>query len=419
MKKIAVLLFFILLLFGCSASEEPSVSIATVTDIHYAGSDLCAYCGTFAAENDINGSGKQMRYLDEITDAFIEQIKEEKPDYLLITGDITFIGAKASHEAIIEKLYTLLESGISVLVLPGNHDIVNYSYIFPDGEPVECETVTPEEFPVLYKDFGFEKAIARDPSSLSYVYDTEKGIRIFMLDTNITYGTAYGQVKKETFSWLKEQLALCRESGDTPLVAGHHNLLTHNEQFILGYRISNSADMKELLEEYGADLYLSGHMHAQHIAREDNVTDIAGGSFAVYPHHYGMITMDQNSWQYEAKTTDVAGYAEKTGLSDKNLLNYDTYGFDFFYQNAYRQAEGSLSSVVTDPEKLKSLCDLSAKANVYYFGGTLSLLDRTYQDEFIALSSGTRWGNYISRILLDTEDAVACASAKDSSPETA
>lgn len=419
MKKIAVLLFFILFLSGCSLSKDSSVSIAAVTDIHYAGSDLCAYRGTFAAENNTSGSGKQMRYLDEITDAFIEQIKEEKPDYLLITGDITFIGAKASHEAIIEKLYTLLESGINVLVLPGNHDIVNSSYIFPDGEPVECETLTPEEFSVLYKDFGFEKAIDRDPASLSYVYDTEKGIRIFMLDTNISYGTAYGQVKKETFSWLEDQLALCREAGDTPLIAGHHNLLTHNEQFILGYRISNSADMKKMLEEYGANLYLSGHMHAQHIAREGNVTDIAGGSFAVYPHHYGMIAMDQNGWQYEAKTTDIAGYAKKVGLSDENLLNYDTYGFDFFYQNAYRQAKGSLSAIVTDPEKLESFCDFSAKANVYYFGGTLSLLDRTYQDEFIALSSGTRWGNYISRILLDTDDSVSCSFANNHSSENA
>lgn len=413
MKKrnsIMSVLLVLCFLIGCQpASEKSSLNIAVVTDFHYAGRENHKYQGTYLEINDTNGSGKQMRYLDEITDAFFEEMAEQKPDYLLVAGDISFIGAKESHQSIMKKFSSLSENGTVVLVIPGNHDITGSAYLFPDGEAVETASLTPEEFVELYRPFGYDGGISYDENSLSYVYDTGKGVRFFMLDTNLSYGTSYGKINPQTLKWIEEQLILCQEAGDTPIAVGHHNLLTHNEMFIMGYRIGNASDLVSLFEKYGVSLYLSGHMHAQHIVQTENLTDIAGGSLAVYPHHYGMVTLDKSGWKYEAKETDMEAYATKHNLVDENLLNYSEYGFNFFYQNAYNQAKESLSQSTSDPELLDRLCDFSAKANVYYFGGTLSLLDRSLEKDFVRTFEGTRWGVYVSRILQDQTDSVSCS----------
>ena len=66
------------LLCGCQKNSE--ISIVTVTDTHFAGRSSHSYEGEYLEANDTNGSGKQMRYLDDIVDAFIDQMKEEEPE---------------------------------------------------------------------------------------------------------------------------------------------------------------------------------------------------------------------------------------------------------------------------------------------------------------------------------------------------
>lgn len=395
------------LLCGCQKNSE--ISIVTVTDTHFAGRSSHSYEGEYLEANDTNGSGKQMRYLDDIVDAFIDQMKEEEPEYVLITGDLSYNGAKASHTEFAEKLRALKDAGVTVLVVPGNHDIVSYAFTFPEGEAVESGPTTPEDFTEIYADFGYSGALSYDENSLSYVYDTGKGARIFMLDTNLSYGTIYGKLSKETLGWLEEQLKACSEAGDIPIAAGHHNLILHNPLFTLGYLISNNSEVQELFEKYGVTVYFSGHIHTQHISSDENVTDIVNESFAVYPHRYGYLSIGEDGWNYESRTTDVAGYAQKAELSDENLLNYEDYGFNFFYNNAYNQAKGRLTDLITDPDKLEEFSVFSAKANVYYFGGTLSMLDTSAADEFYKSAAGTRWGEYINIVVQDTSDQLSCS----------
>ncbi|MFQ8842968.1 MAG: metallophosphoesterase family protein [Clostridium fessum] len=58
-------------------------------------------------------------------DAFLDDMKEEDPDLLILSGDLTLDGEKASHEELAELLEGLSEAGIEVAVIPGNHDINN------------------------------------------------------------------------------------------------------------------------------------------------------------------------------------------------------------------------------------------------------------------------------------------------------
>ena len=143
MKKIiSVLLIAVMLLsFAACDSGKNDFDVVVITDIHFAGREHFDYEGYFAESNDTNGSGKQMKYLDDIFDAFIDEMKIRKPDYILITGDNTFDGAKESHLALAEKLQTLVDEGITILNIPGNHDIKSTAFIFPDGGFEETESV--------------------------------------------------------------------------------------------------------------------------------------------------------------------------------------------------------------------------------------------------------------------------------------
>ncbi len=410
MKKLLAFILIFTVLLSCSSCEsETPYNIVHVTDLHFAGREYHDYEGFFFETNDNNGSGKQMLYLDDIVDAFVEEMKELKPDCIVITGDTSFTGARVSHQLLKDKLQVLRDSGITVLILPGNHDIVKYSFTYLDGEYQQTDVVPKEEYPEFYADFGYGEAISKDNSSLSYVYDTGKGIRIFMLDTMIVHGVVYGQLNIGTMQWLERELKACVEAGDSPIVAGHHNLLEHNPRFNMSYRLGNFDDVEELLTKYGCSLYLSGHLHTQHIVQNENITDIVGGAFAVYPHRYGVIEYYPDRWDYESRSTDVANYAESIGSTDENLLNYDEYGYNFFYRNAYNQGYDILSTVITDKELLEKYADFTARVNVAYFGGDFSEVDLSIGEDFMRDSVGCRWNSYMGYILETAKDCLTCS----------
>ena len=234
-----------------------------------------------------------------------------------------------------------------------------------------------------------------------------------MLDTNMIYGATFGSLSTKTIEWLEKELMACKEAGDIPFVSGHHNLFVHNEMFTFGYTVKDNDKLAELLAKYGADIYLSGHIHPQHIAKETGITDIAGGSFAVYPHRYGVIDFSKDGWIYESHGTDVEAYARNIQSTNPDLLNYSKFGYDFFYNNAYEQAYGALSSVVEDASLLEKYADFSAQLNVAYFGGTFSDVDLSIAEEFLEASSETRWGIYMKHVLEDTADSIFCTSKKE------
>jgi 3',5'-cyclic AMP phosphodiesterase CpdA len=71
----------------------------------------------------------------------------EKPDVLILPGDLTFNGARESHAALIEKLQRISDAGVRVLVLPGNHDLNNPMAARFHGDSFDrVESVTAEEF---------------------------------------------------------------------------------------------------------------------------------------------------------------------------------------------------------------------------------------------------------------------------------
>jgi len=159
---------------GALASKNTNrhFKIAVVSDIHYMPPSLLGEGGAEgqAFQNYLNQDTKLVQYSDPIFRQVMSELLVEKPDVLLVPGDITKDGEKIGHHAMAGFFKTLSNSGIKVFVVPGNHDINNAKakrFIGDKDYPVEMTSAN--EFADIYATFGYNDALARDAHSLSYV----------------------------------------------------------------------------------------------------------------------------------------------------------------------------------------------------------------------------------------------------------
>lgn len=347
-----------------TAKDEP-VTLVQATDLHYISPAICDNGETFHTLVE-NSDGKAMFYIQEIMETFVAEMEELQPDAVLLTGDLTLLGAKASHQDLAKLLGKLQEAGVQTLVIPGNHDLDSTSALSFDGEEyASAEGLSVGEFEELYAPFGLDQALSRDEHSLSYVYAPRKDLRVLMLDTN---AGAWCSVTDETLEWVEQQLKAAKRAGAKVVAASHQNMDIHNPRFTWGYQIVGGDDLRALYEKYGVLCNLSGHLHNQHIV-DGAVPEVAASALSICPNQYGVITYDGTALSYEAKELDVAAWAEKNGKTDPNLLDFAAYSEEFMTavnrdKTAARLAESGLSE-----EEVALLADTFAQLNTAYFNG--------------------------------------------------
>lgn len=109
-----------------------------------------------------------MNYISEILDAFIADVIKQRPDGLIVSGDLVFNGEKISHEELAMKLRKVEKNGIPVMIIPGNYDINNfYASGFKKDSTYPVDFIELEKFKELYEEFGLRQAVYQDPHSFS------------------------------------------------------------------------------------------------------------------------------------------------------------------------------------------------------------------------------------------------------------
>lgn len=384
------LLLAMLLPLGALAAEQPVIWLAT--DLHYISPSLTDH-GAYFMRMIENGDGKIVHYIDEITDALIEQAAKEQPDCLILSGDLTFNGAKKSHEDLAAKLRAIEEAGVPVYVLPGNHDVYCYSAASFSGDSYAlAQSTTSEDFKAIYRDFGFDEAIASDPYSLSYVAEPIPGMRLLMLDVNTQFSSC--AVAQNTFTWLDEVLSRAQQDGAKVIAVSHQNLYAHSTLLYQGFMIANASMLQSRYEKYGVSVNLSGHLHMQHtVSGEGLVPEIATSSLAVSPCQYGVITIAENQASYRTEILDVAGWARRHEKTDPNLLDFAAYARNFFLGSSLRTEHAD------DPDAA-AFAQWIADVNAAYFSGRTDLI--TPPPVVDAADVGDFHTAYIASILAET-----------------
>lgn len=356
---------------------EPEVQILLGTDIHYLSRELTDGGSRFQYMVE-HGDGKVVTYIEQITDAFLEEVIERQPDVLILSGDLTLDGEKKSHEEFAEKLYQIEDAGIPVLVIPGNHDINNHHAARFEGEErLPAEFTTPQEFREIYRHFGYDEAISEDRTSLSYVYELDENTRFLMLDSCQYSQKALvgGAILSDTYDWIEQMLEDAWEAGADIIPIAHHNLLDESEIYVDDCTIEHSEQLIRLLEDWDVPFFLSGHLHVQHTKRADDgrgIWEMVTSSLATPACQFGVISYwHGGSFYYQTEELDVEAWAERHNRNEPELLEFDAFKEPFLRRVFYNQSYDTLLGVetLTEDQRVR-MSHLYSDLNYHYYQGT-------------------------------------------------
>ena len=369
------------------------LDLVHISDIHYLDPSLTDYGQAFV-RNVEKGDAKTVRYIDQVLDSFILEMIKKKPDAIIVSGDISYNGEKASHQKIAKKFKILKDKGIDVLIIPGNHDIDNEkakSFILDEEKRVD--SVSKEEFKEIYSEFCYSdedpKVIGRDKNSLSYMYMINNFQCILMIETSCGQNDLH--ISNQTYKWIEKMLNIASINNLSVISVTHQNILAHNKMFISGYKISNSSKLIKLFSDHNVRLNLSGHMHIQHISENEGVLDAAIASVSLYPHLYASIHADaRGSIEYESQSIDVEYWAKKYGWKDDKLLNFNEISKEFFIDCTKDQIEPVLNKINISLEEKREMMNFVIDTNLFYFSGRM----KEKEDLNIENINYKRWKKY-------------------------
>jgi 3',5'-cyclic AMP phosphodiesterase CpdA len=288
------------------APAYPEAQIVVMSDLHIYDTSLGTTGKAFEAY--ITADRKLVREGPEILDAAIGSIKNMTAGIVLVPGDLTKDGEKASHELAAGYLAQLKAAGKKVYVVPGNHDIKNghtYKYV---GDGVErVPNITAEQFTQIYADYGYKDALQRDTDSISYVAEPQPGLWLLALDScrwkeNVEDKETItdGKFSPQTLGWIEKMLGQAAKDNKAVIVMMHHGIMEHyvgQEKNYGEYIVDDAPEVARMLAAYNARLVLTGHYHAQDVTvkkwddTKKFVFDIETGSLVTYPCPYRVINI--------------------------------------------------------------------------------------------------------------------------------
>lgn len=394
-KTLFTLIILALLILGIKFSKEDleidykiksgnDMSFFVATDTHYLSESLTDDGSAFQKYVSA-GDGKQLKYIDEMMDTFSYEIKNKKPEVLIISGDLTNNGEKLSHLELADKLKDIESYGTSVYVIPGNHDILNpWARGFKEDDQYVTDNISAEDFSNIYSEFGYNEAILRDKDTLSYLATPSEDVWLLMLDTSLYKSNSErsspqgdGEISDDTFKWIKKCSSLAKSKGAKIITVMHHNLIDHNEVLNDGYTLNNSKKAINEFEKLDLNIVLSGHIHLQDIKstnnEENRIYDIATSALSVYPNQYGVIklTGENLDFNYNTVRLDVETWAKDNSIEEKYLQDFKRNTEEFFGQSAYQKAfDKLLMEDLYIKEEVQSMAETFKNLNLKTFSGT-------------------------------------------------
>lgn len=365
---ISILALLLSSLFSCQKAPE-STQIMIASDLHFLSDDLTAKEGKYIPQN-ITSDGRMQEADDDILNSLIDTVNKVKPKALVISGDLTYNGEKASHISLRNQLRRINPS-TKILLTPGNHDIESYtSYDYSQDKISVTDNVTAKEFKDIYYEFGYKEALYQDENSLSYIYELNKDQWIVVFDSAMYYqneengfNTVGGYIKPETISWVEPYLKYAQENKINVISTMHHNLFLHNSRFTYGYQLYNYQEVISLFAKYDIKINLSGHLHIQSIISDQyedkEIIDLASNSLGIYGNTYGILDYKNDNYEYNNYFLEVPSIED---FSKKSLERFI---------KMYAPRASKLVPETFDEKDKELLINILSTCNAYYFSGRL------------------------------------------------
>lgn len=295
------------------------LSFYHLTDLHYYANELIGSSGKSYEMKD-KLDQKCMDKSGAIIDSAFRSIAEDKDtDIVLISGDLTFDGEKQSHDALADKLSELKKKGKRVFITFATHDFCKHAVKFSDDGDVDLPKYTRAQLRELYKDFGYNQAIAEHEGSYSYCVELSDDVRLLALNDDGDFDKFCGYYNDLLF-WVRDQVEAAKKAGCKIFAMTHHPIMEPSPV----YPLFSHKDMLggyEFAGPYFADLGIEyifvGHTHIHDInsltTKKDNTLyQINTAALTAYPLSYRKISytdegMDIKSVQVTEIDADTDG----------------------------------------------------------------------------------------------------------------
>ena len=291
-------------------ASNKSIKIAVISDLHVMAPELLVKDGS-AFEQYLSRDRKMLRESVEILDTLVTDIIELKPHLVLVTGDLTKDGERASHMLVADRLQRLTDAGIQVLVVPGNHDINNPDAKVYDGDTATAtNTISRHDFAEIYRHAGYDELSRRDNDTLSYCRDVTPDLTILAIDacmdrlnTFVAHGDARdhcktsGSLEPSSQQWLVEQATAATAAGKKVIAMMHHHLVPHfhmEDTLAAPYMVDRANQLRKRLVHAGVHVIFTGHLHISDISqtsmRVGNMVEVATAAAVGYPCQWRVAT---------------------------------------------------------------------------------------------------------------------------------
>lgn len=271
-----------------------------ITDPHYFAKSLGAYGEEY--ENFMDFEQKCYAETPYINDAVLKYLAgSDETDTILIAGDLSFNGEKASHIEYSQKLRELKAAGKKIYVVTAGHDIEPNPFAYPGCQRTHVEGIKFDELLDYYSEFGYNDALELNKEHLSYTADISDGVRLLVLcnDTAEGKNKAYDD---DFLNWIKAQAQKAKADGKMMIAMEHYPVLPGQPILTLipDARQKESKKLIEALADNGVHLIFTGHMHNQSInvaetEKGNKFYDVCTGSLIGCPAFMRLVTIEDES----------------------------------------------------------------------------------------------------------------------------
>lgn len=315
MKKLLCLILSVILalsVMSLTASalvtkDNMELGFAVASDLHY---NVPEEELTQTNDHEIFWYANRRASLDNesglIIDEFLRQCAEdESVQYVLIPGDLADNGRTVwkEHYDVAEKLKKFEdETGKSVFVVPGNHDMGAADIDFKIAD-----------FKEVYADFGYNEALTVLDDSASYTADLGDSYRLIALDSNDPSKSTEDGMSIKKVMWVLDEAKKAKEEGRYPVLMMHHNLLDHlpmqriiSRNFIVRFHYTTAT----LFADAGIKLVFTGHEHCSDATSYttpmgNKIYDFANTALTMYPLQYKVFYVNDAEITYRTRTVDT------------------------------------------------------------------------------------------------------------------
>ena len=397
-----------------SNTTDNILRIAVISDLHVMAPELLVNEGP-AIEEYLAQDRKMLRESAEILDTLVGDIIDLQPHMVLVTGDLTKDGERVSHHLVASRLQRLVDAGIQVLVVPGNHDINNPDAKVYDGDnTTQAATISRTEFADIYRHMGYDQQSRRDPDTLSYCRDINDKLTILAIDacmdrlnTFVSLGDARdhcktsGALEVSTQQWLVDQATAATAAGRYVIAMMHHHLVPHfhmEETLAAPYMVGKAQQLCHRLIDAGVHAIFTGHLHISDVCQTTHnghqMVEIATAAAVGYPCQWRLATCNTTSGKMQLRSITLHSLPSDSEFGEharevfQKCIPTMTHGVIKRYWPEIRQAIDSYSAkhsfmmrFVDLPDTPEALADLLLKH-----------LQEPVTDAYIAFAEGNEGG---------------------------